>query len=338
MPQTSGYNLKIKSVIRSVHPFPARMAPEVVWHELRQDGPGLTVLDPMAGSGTTLVAARLRGYRAVGYDLDPLAVLIAQSWVTNTRPVKTRKIALRVLAKARDHARRIRVSEAYPRAADDETKTFVRYWFDRRNRIQLAALSRSISRVRDKSVRTVLWCALSRTIITKQAGVSLAIDVSHSRPHRAYDKAPILVFDAFERAVEHVLRVAPFRGTSRKAPSVVVRLADARKLPVPSSSVDIVITSPPYLNAIDYMRAHKFSLIWMGHSVKDLRNIRAANLGAERAQGAGLSPHAERVMKTICDFGKLSGRQAGMLHRFVLDKRHQAQARNVRRERVRRNA
>jgi len=45
----------------------------------------------------------------------------------------------------------------------------------------------------------------------------------------------------------------------------------------------MVVTSPPYLNAIDYMRGHKLALIWLGYSIPELRAIRSLSIGAERA-------------------------------------------------------
>ena len=48
------------------------------------------------------------------------------------------------------------------------------------------------------------------------------------------------------------------------------------------ASTDLVLTSPPYLNAIDYLRAHKFSLIWMGHDLGALREMRGTMIGTER--------------------------------------------------------
>jgi DNA modification methylase len=45
---------------------------------------------------------------------------------------------------------------------------------------------------------------------------------------------------------------------------------------------DGIITSPPYLNAIDYMRGHKFSLVWLGYSISSLRNIRTSTIGSEK--------------------------------------------------------
>src|SRR2546423_11288763 len=62
-----------------LHAYAAKCPPQLVKYGLRYySKPGETVLDPMAGSGTTLVEARLRGRNAVGYDIDPLARLIAQ--------------------------------------------------------------------------------------------------------------------------------------------------------------------------------------------------------------------------------------------------------------------
>ena len=48
-----------------------------------------------------------------------------------------------------------------------------------------------------------------------------------------------------------------------------------------TESVDLIITSPPYLNAIDYLRCSKFSLVWMGYSVGGLRRLRSTTVGTE---------------------------------------------------------
>src|ERR1700733_14140424 len=87
--------------LRPIHPFPARMAPELVWDELPNHSTRLRVLDPMAGSGTTLVTAKLRGHEAIGYDRDPLAVLIARSWLTDVTKTEVETKAGEVLARAR---------------------------------------------------------------------------------------------------------------------------------------------------------------------------------------------------------------------------------------------
>jgi SAM-dependent methyltransferase len=297
------------------------MASEIVWHELPNDGAPLRVLDPMAGSGTTLVTARMRGHEAIGFDRDPLAVLIAGAWASDVDVAATEKKAGQVLSRAKDRARSIKQSEAYPRGASDETKEFVRYWFDTTNRRQLAALAESISRTHDQQIKRLLWCAFSRLIITKQSGVSLAMDISHSRPHKSYDTAPINAFDHFERAMRIITKAAPFNGNETNRPQASVQNADARELPLEDESVDMVITSPPYLNAIDYLRGHKFSLVWMGHNVGEVRELRSTNVGAEVSANADDNDKAtEDIMQQMCD-GELQGRNHGMLRRYVRDLR-----------------
>jgi SAM-dependent methyltransferase len=308
--------------IRPIHPFPARMAPELVWDELPDHLPQMRILDPMAGSGTTLVTAKLRGHKAIGFDRDPLAVLIARSWLTDVTQEIVEAKGKEVLAKARIRARKIKLAAAYPRGADDETKSFVRYWFDRTNRIQLKALSESISRLHNSSLRDLLWCAFSRLIITKKVGVSLAMDISHSRPHRSYEKAPVNAFDRFEHAVKYISNAAPFPRIKTGSPDATVAFADARKLPIADDSVDMVITSPPYLNAIDYIRGHKFSLIWMGHSIGELRNVRATNVGTESiASPKSEDADTDQILGMMCPVKDLSSRNAGMLRQYVWDMR-----------------
>lgn len=298
------------------------MAPELVWDELPDRSSPLRVLDPMAGSGTTLVTARLRGHEAVGYDRDPLAVLIARSWLTDVETKETEAKASELVSRARGRARDMDLSRAYPRAADGETQAFIRYWFDDTNRIQLAALSDSIFRLHDPSLRNLMWCAFSRLIIVKKKGVSLAMDVSHSRPHRSCDKAPINVFDHFEHSVKRMVKAAPFSSTNVLHPKASVDFADARKIPMGDGSVDIVITSPPYLNAIDYIRGHKFSLVWMGHSIGMLRGLRSTNVGTESVGGKPIGDTAtENIIGMMCSVNELANRHTQMLCQYVQDMR-----------------
>jgi hypothetical protein len=50
-------------------------------------------------------------------------------------------------------------------SADPETRKFLRYWFDDYACRQLAALAIVIGRVRNESIRDVLWCAFHDSLL-----------------------------------------------------------------------------------------------------------------------------------------------------------------------------
>ena len=306
-----------------IHPFPARMAPGIALDALGNSREPLRVLDPMTGSGTVLAVARAKGHRAFGVDLDPLAVLLAGVW---TRTVDAERVidkAEDVFSRAHACMRQLAVSQAYPPHADEETRRFIRYWFDDYVRRQLAALAAAIGRTHDTAVREALWCGFSRLIITKQAGASLALDLSHSRPHKKFDRAPIKPFSRFRASVELVVSNCPQSESGPVGPLTVVKQGDARQLPLTDGSIDLVLTSPPYLNAIDYLRCSKFSLVWMGHTVAELRKIRADSVGTEASAQQALD--AEWVLALIRQLRikpQLSSRHHALLATYAWDMGH----------------
>lgn len=306
-------------LLATVHPFPARMAPNIVWNNLRSYDAPLTILDPMCGSGTSLVTSRMFGHKAIGFDTDPLAILISKVWSSDIDQTLVYSKAEDVLQRALKFYRGGK-DRSYPASADSETKVYIRYWFDQTARKQLIALSTCISGIRDDHIRTVLWCAFSRMIITKKIGVSLAMDISHSRPHRVYDQAPVRPWDRFLPSVERVLKSIPFIYSPASLPRPRIAVADARKLPLRRNSVDIVVTSPPYLNAIDYVRGHKLSLVWMGYNIAELRSLRSSNVGTEVLAGSRALPsYIEEIMDRITDCGCLDSKHRGMLVRYLFD-------------------
>lgn len=302
-----------------VHPFPARMAPGIALEVLGEPAKPIRVLDPMMGSGTVLALARAQGHRAFGVDIDPLAVLITRVWTTAISPKEVRAAATDVLAEARTLFATISTRDAYPMAADEETRAFVRYWFDAYSRRQLTALSLAVAALSDGKVRDALWCAFSRLIITKQSGASLAMDLSHSRPHKVFDTAPIKPFNKFIAAVDRTVRNCVDDQLPGRGPATSTYEGDARELPLRAGSIDLVLTSPPYLNAIDYIRCSKFSLVWMGHKIGALRHLRSESVGTEVGARKPASQLATDVMKSLELRPALAARDERILTRYITD-------------------
>lgn len=303
------------------HPFPARMAPGIALDALGKNKKKLRVLDPMMGSGTVMAVAAHRGHKSIGFDLDPLAVLIARVWTTPIDIEKFGALSEKVAASAKKLARTLRDKDAYPTQVDAETRAFIRYWFDPLARKQLAALSKTITEVRNRKLREALWCAFSRLIITKSAGASRAMDLSHSRPHRVFERAPVKPLSKFVIAAGYVAQSIEPSSKSNE-PRSLLKKGDARQIPLRASSVDLVITSPPYLNAIDYIRCSKFTLVWMGYPIPKLSNLRRASIGTEVGLKYGPGQKdIERIAKKMGLNKKLSKRHEAILARFIDDMR-----------------
>jgi DNA modification methylase len=309
--------------IRTVHPFPARMAPELALRSLESLPTGSIVLDPMTGSGTVLRQAMALGHHAIGFDMDPLAVLMSRVWTTYVAARAVQNELTSVL----DEASQIDLRVERPHWHDDETRAFINYWFAKPQRLTLTRLAIVLDRRRNarlgnvrRAAVDVLQVALSRIIITKEQCASLARDTSHSRPHRVADSSVYDVNEGFERsALQLAKRIEDqsHRPAADQAPASV-KLGDARQITLLDHSVDAIMTSPPYLNAIDYMRGHRMSLVWLGHRIADLRSIRSNTIGTERG-GGGDSVINEDIANAMCDLTLLLPRHQRMVRRYADD-------------------
>lgn len=140
----------------------------------------------MAGSGTVLRQATDLGHQAIGFDMDPLAVLMTRVWTTAVGESLVDDLTDRVTK---------RIEAIDPVAVkldwmdnDAETSAFVDYWFAepqkgdlRRIAFMLDEFGRELTDPAEQLALDLLRIALSRLIITKDKGASLARDVSHNR-------------------------------------------------------------------------------------------------------------------------------------------------------------
>jgi len=79
----------------------------------------------------------------------------------------------------------------------------------------------------------------------------------------------------------------------------------------------LIVTSPPYAsNAIDYMRAHKFSLVWFGHSLGSLSQLRRQYIGHDAVSGIELVELPDYASQVIASLTRVDQKKARVLHRY----------------------
>ena len=240
-------------------------------------------------------------------------------------PVKTLEIGYKIIDSAqRDfHHERDQLEQELNRRFDTKTRAFVDYWFLPQQQLELLALLKGIEALEQDEMQKFFKMIFSSTIIAKSGGGSLARDLAHTRPHKVIDKNPKSAFVEFVKRLKHNLasytKVSsglPHHGLITKK-NVEIRIANADKTGVPSSSVDLIVTSPPYANnAIDYMRAHKFSLVWFGWKIEDLTRIRARYLGHDATNGVQFDHLPQQCEKTLTRLAELDSKKAAALRRY----------------------
>jgi len=305
--------LELKKVI-PIHPFAARMAPEIAFKALEDLDRNTLILDPMAGSGTVLRTISSIGYKGIGIDIDPLAVLMSKVWTTKINKNGFLRKVLKVIREANQKEEN---SLYLPWIDDDEnTKSFISFWFAKKQIADLRKLSHEVVYDQGK-YSELLKIALSKLIITKKTGASLAADVSHSRPHKVRESNDFDILSEYQ-AISY--KLADIMTENPPAGEIRVKLGDARKLKIKNQSIDAIITSPPYLNAIDYMRGHKLALVWLGYTIADLAMIRGKSVGAEKApeQNANIEL-AKELTSIIKELDRLPSRKINMIYRYALD-------------------
>ena len=302
-----------------LHAFAAKFPPQLPRAFIRGlTNPGDVVLDPMMGSGTAVVEALLAGRRAIGYDIDPLAVRLCRVKTTPIDVDTVVQAGLRVMAQANALlAEAEYLDKTLSDRFDRESKTFIDYWFLPATQREIMSLVLAIESLPQGLEREFLELTLSSIIVTKSGGVSLARDLAHSRPHLDKTKTPrnaLVQFNA--RLRKNISSIAELHTNGTHA---IVQSGDARRLPLVDKTVDLVVTSPPYANAIDYMRAHKFSLVWFGKPISELSELRADYIGSERVGSSPATVLPVRPESIIARLAELDTKKAAVLRKYFCE-------------------
>jgi DNA modification methylase len=307
-----------KDFTHDLHAFPAKFPPQLPRHFIEQlTEPNEIVLDPMSGSGTTILEGFLLGRRAIGCDIDPLALLLSK---VKTHPLPmgvVSRTGITILEQARISQRSYNgaLGEQALNRFDEEAKEFINYWFHPDAQYELLALLELIEQIEDEDVRAFFEVTLSSIIITKSGGVSLAFDLAHTRPHKVKDKVYRSPLKEFEKRLQRNFESLRTLNLGRKLP--FVSFGDAQNLPLRNNLVDLIVTSPPYAsNAIDYMRAHKFSLVWFGHQLQNLTQLRSKYIGGEVTKGFEFEQLPVQTTNVVSKVASLDPKKGLVLSRY----------------------
>ena len=265
-------------------PYVQGYSAEFVADVIAREGlsPGASILDPFAGSGTTLVEARRAGHRALGFELMPPAALAARVKTRfETDPTQLAALGAYVLQAAR------RRTPGPPPFLRETARQFLPATLARLSRLRDAVP------VGDTPTREAVRLAFGRTLIPVSR-LRRSPCLGYGRPDADEFRDP---WAEFARAISDIcedLRALRKTRTTWGPPGEVWQ-RDARAMDLPSASVDLAVTSPPYVNGMDYVNNYKLDLAWLGYArgYPDLRRLRESMIACDNLGREAVRPHLD---------------------------------------------
>ena len=265
--------------VHRLHPYLGKFVPQLVEALIdRYVVPGGHVLDPFAGSGTTLVQSLESGRLATGVDVAGFNCLLMR--------VKTRRHNLdairRDLLWAHEQASAFEPEGSMPADATP----YVRDWFAPRAAAELLHFRSLLDEVASSDVLRVVLARAARSArrtthfdldFPRQPQIEPYWCHKHRRTCRPVEEARRFLL---RYTLDTLDRIETFTAVRADGAHASVQHGDARELDL-GGPFDAVVTSPPYPGLIDYHEQHRYAYELLG-----LDERREAELGRP-ARGVG---------------------------------------------------
>ncbi|MBC8181561.1 site-specific DNA-methyltransferase [candidate division KSB1 bacterium] len=270
----------VTSSTHGFHKYPAKFIPQIpkwaILKYLKVDSKKC-ILDPFCGSGTTLVEGVLAGHNVIGIDIDPLSILISK--------VKTTPLKKIVFLDVYEWVKNIIQSKNSPNDFNPECLN-IRHWFTDENIDKLSKIRTTIDKISTEfknkdginDVQDFFYVAFSSIIrrVSNADNESQKTYVSHTKIK--IPEEPIELF--FNQLNLYKERILKFSENVNSDLTTKLYCEDSSRpfiIKRGDFDIDIVITSPPYIKAIDYIYNQMAELFWIGDlfelQTQDRQNI-----------------------------------------------------------------
>ena len=224
------------------------------------------ILDPFAGCGTVLVQAKLNGYRSIGTELNPLLQFIANtklnSWdVSPKYLLKTYKEIPR---------EKIRPAPRFLKSTSQFTATVLR---------NLEVINGGIASLpslteKQKKVNNLLKLAFS-AILVDCSNLKRSPCLGYVKNKVVHESTPFVLFNQKVQEIADDLRLIQWQYKNFIYTESKVICSNAMAFQH-KNKFDLAITSPPYMNGLDYVMNYKIEMGWLEfvRSQKDLKRIK----------------------------------------------------------------
>ena len=270
-----GYNTQY--LTHKIHSYPARFIPQIPFSFIKLFSKEKdTILDSFCGCGTTLVESFLNNRNSIGVDFNPLGILISKVKTTLLSEndiyfleKKTSKLKNNIYVSDQE------INSSYINLPNRKSRDLFSYSVIK-DLLQIKELLKRLKEEERIDIFNLWRVALSSTILSIVNG---------------YNTIPIK--NLFLNKIKSmILEIKRMKKLISNGPKVVLFEGDSRNLLVENNSVDLIITSPPYVNALDYHQIHMYNMAWLG---MDYRHLKKHEIGCH-------SHHIENRFRLLSEY------------------------------------
>ena len=282
------YGFSTNYATHNIYPYPAKFIPHVVrFFLVNYTSPGEIVFDPFAGSGTVAMESSILGRNWIVYDLNPLIeILVKASTWDNEFPD-------------------LKVDFNYTKTFTPDWKNLY-YWHPKEF---VEILSRLWGYYHDNPnpLLAIILMKISKNFsytdpdFIKPYKSKFAIERVNHLLSQNYKKIMEKMFnEEMERLKE---KINEYKRLAKKVEGKVRGGIDIMSAEIPNA--DAVITSPPYLQAQEYIRTFLIELHWLGYNDKQIRELEKNEIPYNRTEKTKMNSETyEKYLEAVKTFNK----------------------------------
>ena len=306
------------------HRYPAKFIPQLV--EKLMDtyitNGTASINDPFMGCGTTIVSAISRGFHASGTDINRIAYLMTGAKAKPICPDYLKKKVndfLSQICPPEVESGLFSKNQVEPYIPEKHLEK-INYWFTESARDELGKILAVIHKEDDSVIKSFLLVAFSHVLKTCSIW-----SLSSTKPTRDFNKRSTPPYDAIKRHLLKMLKgnsqfydVVPSQIKNNLHNYLNIRIRSAKEQPVPNDSVDLIVTSSPYVTSYEYADLHQLSTLWL-NLAGDLKEYRKLFIGTSYKHYENRSLKSQIALKIVSEMEERNTKKAKEIEAFFID-------------------
>lgn len=254
-------NIDLLRKIDRVHPYPAKYTIDFALEYIEKySNEQDLIFDPFVGSGTTLLSSSVLNRRCIGTDINYIAILISQFKLLQFNNSEIKDLEKFILNIEQNYLKEIEHVEKF-------TYQSINHWFCENSINFLSYIKQQVKNLNNENEKIFCNLVMSSIINIVSNQDSDTRYAAIKKPNLELDK----IADIYIKRFNQILTLfVEFNKEKRNCTDNKPYLTDAKNCTniLKPNSVDLLFTSPPYINTYDYYLYHKHRMNWLEFDVK----------------------------------------------------------------------